>query len=274
MESGMRVYVTGVAGFLGSQVATQLLDLGHSVYGCDNLLTGNSSNVPKGVEWTVEPIQEAVEKFRLRIDIVVHCAAIARSAWGNDLDLWEQNVKGTTAAVKLTYNSRARMIHASSSVVHVPDSSTYARTKELAERVALSSGATALRFSNIYGSGQSEEGQEPNVIASMRQWARNTGKVRVDGDGHQRRDFIHVTDAASAVIHAIRMDLPPIWLDVCSGEEISILEIANIFNLPIEWAPTRNDPDHILQDLEHAKYLLGWKPKVTLKDGLSEVCKL
>lgn len=270
----MRVYITGVAGFLGSYVAREMVNQGYKVFGCDNLLTGKASNVPIEVEWTYEPIQKSVEEFKLPLNVIIHSAAIARSAWDNDSDLWEQNVKGTMSAVKLSRNTGARLIHISSSVVHVPNSSIYAKTKEAAERIALSYGATALRFSNIYGPGQSEEGQEPNVIASMRQYANLKGMVRVDGDGQQRRDFIHVTDAALAITQTVKEFIPPMWLDVCSGETISILEIANMFNLPIEWAPSRNDPYEILQDSEQARYILEWKPRVALKDGLAEVCKV
>ena len=271
----MRAYISGVAGFLGSEVARQMLDLGYEVYGCDNLLTGQRSNVPKGVKWAAISVQEASEQFSLPIDFLIHCAAIARSAWGNNDDLWEQNVRGTMAAVSLARNNGGKIIHISSSVVHVPNSSIYAKTKEVAEQIALSNGAVALRFSNIYGPGQSEEEQEPNVIASMRQQAKETRTVRVDGDGSQRRDFIHVTDAALAVIKAIGRSVPPIWLDVCSGETITILEIANMFGLPIRWAPSRNDPHEIIQDSEYAsRWLIGWEPSIALKDGLAEVCNI
>ncbi len=267
----MRAYVTGVAGFLGSEVARQLINLGYDVYGCDNLLTGKRSNVPIEVQWVATPIQEVVEHFTLPLDVVINASGIARSVWENDSDLWEHNVKGTMAAVRLANNNNAKLIHCSSSVVHISDSSVYARTKEVSERIALASGAIALRFCNIYGPGQSEEGQEPNVIASMRRDAREKGTVRVDGDGKQRRDFIHVSDAARAIVASIGTFTPSIWIDVTSGIPISILEIAEMFELPIQWAPSRNDPFEINQDSEPARWILGWEPKVELLEGLIEV---
>lgn len=270
----MKIYITGIAGFLGANVAKLLYNLGHDVYGCDNLLTGKRANLPVEIKWVAESIQETVKRLDMPLDVVINCAAIARSAWGNDADLWEHNVNGTIAAVKLAKNSGARLIHISSSVVHVPDSSTYARTKEVAERIALASGGVALRFCNIYGPGQSEEGQEPNVIASMRRSVRVNGTVRVDGNGSQCREFIHVSDAAIAIVHAIESSPPSIWLDICSGESISILEIAKMFGRPIYWASSRNDPFEIRQDPEPAHLILNWKPLITLKDGLDEVTQL
>lgn len=267
-------YVTGVAGFLGSHVARALMASGYHVYGCDDFSVGAPENVPTGVRFREKKCEALTDTDFLLIESVVHCAAIARSAWPNEDQLWSANVAGTAKVMAAADRAGVRdIVHASSSVVHHPTSSTYARTKTAAERIALGFGAICLRFGNIYGLGQNETGSEPNVIAQMRRSVRERGTVRVDGDGTQSRDFVHVLDAANAVVSAIEEPVRGMWLDICSGQQTTILEIAEMFDVPIEWAEGRNDPHSIVQDPEPARWLLHWAPGVDLQRGLTEAVK-
>ena len=75
----MRVFVTGMAGFLGSHVAERFRDLGHEVFGIDNIAGGYLDNVPAGVEFHQH---DCIDSSLLRVnhegsDIVYHCAATA-----------------------------------------------------------------------------------------------------------------------------------------------------------------------------------------------------
>lgn len=265
----MKVFVTGVAGFLGSRVARLFLEKGWEVEGCDNLLTGKEENVPKGVTFFPVSVQEY--RGAVAASVIVHAAAIARSAWPNEDDLWEHNVNGTIAALDLWHNGGVQFVYCSSCVVDRPNSSVYARTKEVGERLVLASGGVALRFGNIYGPGQNEEGPEPNVIASMKRALRETGAVRVDGTGRQSRRFVHVDDAANAVWLAYQRYHPGVWMDIATKDEISINALAARFDAPITYGPTRNDPHVIRQDTQTAKWLIGWEPTVPLDTGLKEV---
>lgn len=271
----MRVYVTGVAGFLGSNVANALIEQGHSVSGCDDMSVGRKENIPERVRFDRVDCRFMNEHFLYGEDAVVHCAAIARSAWPDPSQLWWSNVRGTLSVVKSAKAAGIEnVVHASSSVVHVPDSSVYAQTKAAAERVALAYGATCLRFGNIYGPGQNELGHEPNVIASMRASAKKTGVVRVDGDGEQTRDFVHVDDASNAVVSALKERIGPLWVDICTNRQTSIKTIADAFGLPLEWAPSRNDPAEIVQDNAAAEALLLWLPTIDIEEGLPQVTQL
>lgn len=268
MDEAKRVLVTGVAGFLGSRAAEHLLKGGFGVVGCDNLLIGKRELIPDGVEFTHSSVQE----FDCPpVDAIVHCAAIARSAWGDPQELWEHNVGGTRAVAQMVLDRGARLVHASSSVVHVPDSSVYARTKTEAEEIALSVGGLALRFGNIYGRGQIEDGHEPNVIAAMRRSFRESGSVRIDGNGTQKRNFVHVDDAARAIVLAVEISASG-WLDICSMEEVSVIDIARKFtSAQFAYAPSRNDPSEIPQNPERAKWILGWEAQIPFDAGIWEM---
>lgn len=269
MDKAMKVFITGVAGFLGSNTAKLFLSHGWEVYGCDNLVTGQIKNVPDSVKWQQIPVQEVTKV--VVPDVIVHTAAIARSAWPNKDELWEHNVRSTLAVNTMVKLTAAKYVYCSSSVVWKPQSSVYAQTKFIGEQLALSVGALALRFGNIYGPGQNEDGHEPNVIASMRRSVRETGKVRVDGTGRQSRRFVHVRDAARAIFLAAESDLTGVWMDIATEEEVTIRSLAERFGAPIELGPSRNDPHAIRQETEAARWLLGWSPEVALEDGLAEV---
>lgn len=265
------VYVTGVAGFLGSHVARRLIQRGYRVFGCDNLSVGVVENVPERVKFRAAGCENLLDNEFLLVEGVIHCAAIARSAWPNEDDLWLSNVHGTQNVMEVaSMNGIKKIVHASSSVVHHPDSSVYARTKAAAERIALGHGASCLRFGNIYGSGQNETGDEPNVIAQMRRSLREDGCIRVDGDGSQTRDFVHVEDAAAAVVKALERPIRT-WVDICTGVQTSILDIATRFGCPIEAGESRGDPQVILQDPEPARWMLGWTPSIDIDEGLKQV---
>src|ERR1700744_4549494 len=75
----MRVFITGIAGFLGSHLAERLLAMGHEVVGCDSLLGGELVNVPPEAEFYQYDCRDfnAMEKVPRRSELVFHCAATA-----------------------------------------------------------------------------------------------------------------------------------------------------------------------------------------------------
>jgi UDP-glucose 4-epimerase len=264
----MKVFVTGVAGFLGAVIARQLLEAGHTVTGCDSMITGSASRVPADVHWHTTPLEQM---RRIDADAVVHTAAIARSGWPTKADLWQANVVATAHLADIV-DRGVRWVHCSSSIVAYPWASTYARTKQVAEDVAWDAGAVVLRPGNIYGRGQTQSGPAPNVLAAMARSAKLSGRVVVDGDGSQTRDFVHVSDVARAFVLAVEADRVPLRpLDVCTGAQTPIVELARRFGVPIVHGPSRGDPQEIVQDRWPIMQSLGWKPSVTLEQGLAEV---
>jgi UDP-glucose 4-epimerase len=266
----VKAYITGIAGLLGSNLAARLLESGWSVCGCDDSTTSRISSAPNDAEVEIADIRRLTGLPK--VDVVVHTAAIARSAWPDQKEMESVNVDGTLNVLQLARKINAKVVHCSSCVAAVPYINAYANSKLVGERHAVAMGATALRYSNIYGAGQSELGPEPNVLAAWRRQAREDGVIRVDGDGTQRRDFLHISDAVEATVRAALHAPQGRWIDVCSGAQTPIIELARRFDVPIRFAPRReNDPDVLPQTYAPAKKIFGFRAKVSLHEGLKEM---
>jgi GDP-L-fucose synthase len=134
---------------------------------------------------------------------------------------------------------------------------------------------------NLYGPGDNYHPEHSHVLAGLlRRFheAKEEGKpaVTIWGTGRPLREFLHVDDLASAVLHISALDNPPDWVNVGSGEEVSILELARQiadvvgFSGEIHMDPTR--PDGIPRKLADSSLLrsTGWRPRITLDDGLRQ----
>ena len=75
----MNIFISGIAGFLGSHLADKLISIGHIVSGCDNLIGGYLDNVPKKVKFYQADCNDflLMKKITKNVDIVFHCAATA-----------------------------------------------------------------------------------------------------------------------------------------------------------------------------------------------------
>ena len=138
----------------------------------------------------------------------------------------------------------------------------------------------SLMPTNLYGPGDSYHPAHSHVLpALIRKFeeARISGakKVTLWGTGSALREFLHTDDLADAVLDMMSADNPPDWVNVGSGEEVSIKQLAEMIrtatgtDCEIEWDPTRPDgtPRKLLDcSLIHS---YGWSPKIFLKEGLA-----
>jgi dTDP-L-rhamnose 4-epimerase len=167
-------------------------------------------------------------------------------------------------------------------------SSVYAVTKRDQEDLALVFGraygirTVALRFFNVYGPRQSLSNPYTGVAAIFASRLLNDRPPTVFEDGHQSRDFIHVSDIVRAIELSLGADdVGDVALNVGTGEPTSVLDVAEVLaqELGREISPEivgrfrHGDIRHCFADIERARALLGYEPQVAFRDGMRELTR-
>ncbi|HVN59924.1 MAG TPA: NAD-dependent epimerase/dehydratase family protein [Gaiellaceae bacterium] len=301
-----RILVTGGAGFIGSHLADALLARGDEVSVLDNLHTGLRENVPVGAELVIGDVADAeavLGTARSGFDAVLHVAgqaSISRSFDdpGSDLAV---NVSGTLNVLRACRElGIPRLVFASSMTVYgepevtpTPESapcrpvSYYGVTKYAAEGYVQISGAlsdvplavTSLRMFNVYGERQSLSNPYQGVLAIFLGNLLRGEPLTIHSDGRQTRDFVYVGDAVAAWLAALDSSAAHGQVfNVGSGRETSIGELADAVlaangesreSWPVRAGePQRGDQRRSLADTSSIERVLGWRPTVSLTDGM------
>jgi UDP-glucose 4-epimerase len=303
-----RVLVTGGAGFIGSHLVDRLLKRGYEVTVLDNLSTGKLENVKdrlddagfkfvKGDVRDRRDIEEAVKD----VDAVFHLAAITSVPYSVEHpDVTRQvNVDGARNLLEECLRGRVeRFIYVSSCAVYGEPEylpidekhparpiSPYAGSKLEAERLCrefqetYGLKTTVLRPFNVYGLGMRND-QYCGVIARFIERLRIGKPPIIYGDGEQTRDFVHVEDAVRAMILALESEKAVgRTFNVATGSQTSINRLAQlIIDLfgakgikPKHRKARVGDVRYSYADIQEAKAILGFEPKISLKEGLSTV---
>ena len=162
--------------------------------------------------------------------------------------------------------------------------SLYAASKTAQEHYALawsestSGSVVALRYHNVYGPGMPRDTPYSGVAAIFRSALEKGEPPEVFEDGGQMRDFVHVDDVAAANLAAIAEREGFTAVNVCSGQPISILEVATALcdardgavNPVITGQYRRGDVRHIVADPSRAAAVLGFRAAVDPREGLRE----
>lgn len=297
----MDFLVTGGAGFIGSHLVEHLISYGHDVTVIDNLHTGNKENlkhVINQIEFVSGDIKdhELLRKLFKNKNGIFHEAALAsvQESFTKQKEYHDVNVNGTENILKLAKEFGIKVVYASSSSVYgnptkIPIKedaerkpiNPYARTKledeYLAEKYAkMGVSVVGFRYFNVYGERQSNE--YAGVIKLFLERIQQQKSPLVNGDGLQTRDFVYVDDVVNANILAMKSQLRQGFINIGSGNSISILELAKTVikssGLPLEpiHKPSlEGDVRETKADITLAKKLLSWEPKTKLEDWLDEI---
>lgn len=268
----MKVAITGATGFLGRAV-TEKFEAKRIPYAVLDRKKHNLLN-PRSLKSLISSK-----------DTIIHLAAVNR---GENTELVKINTLGTLSLLEAAaqYTPHAKIIFSSTFQVYIKES-LYGLSKKFAEDLIsqyikkTSLAGIILRISNIYG-----PGGKPfynSVIATLAHLIKSGEPLKINGNGSQKRDFVHVNDVADAIIKAgsVKLKNPLEIIDICSGKEISINGILEVmqrasgkkvkveYNKEIKekpW-PTRD------KNFKQASRLLGWKPITSLEEGLNSVIK-
>jgi len=274
----MNIIVTGGAGFIGTNLCKSLIKLGHKVYSIDNYTTGKKENHIPGVEYYNMDIRNVLNYNWLEPDIIFHMAAIARiqPSFENPKEYFTTNANGTLNIVGYCSKNNIPLIYAGSSSHHSGKfKNPYTFSKDVGEEIIqlyqehYGLKASIVRFYNVYGPYQLTEGGYTTLIG---RWLNNIEKgieCEIYGDGEQRRDFTHVDDIVDALIRVQKQQAYGHNFELGRGKNHSVNEIAKMLDITPIYQPAK--PGEALNTLNtdtSAQSILGWEPKINLKDYL------
>ena len=296
-----RILVTGGAGFLGSHLCERLLSEGNEVVCLDNLFTGRRDNIAALLDdHRFEFVRHDVtEPIILEVDEVYHlaCPASPVHYQRNPVRTIRTAVEGTLNMLELAREVHARMLITSTSEVYgdpevhpqpetywghvnpIGDRACYDEGKRCAEALAVSYarqydvGVRIARLFNTYGPRLYEN--DGRVVSNFILQALRGEPLTVYGEGTQTRSFCYVDDTIDGVVRLMASEHGTNPVNIGSQFEFTMVELANLVveltgsASDIVHAPLpADDPKQRRADATRAKELLGWEPRVQLRDGL------
>jgi dTDP-glucose 4,6-dehydratase len=303
----MNVFVTGAAGFLGSHLVDRLLADGDHVVGIDNLVTGSSDNLEHiTVDRPFAFIEADVSEpwtwahGLQKPDLIMHFASPASPVdYGREpLATMAVNALGVMHAVTLAHAHRARVLFASTSETYgdplehpqretywgnvnpVGVRACYDEAKRYGEAYLTSAvrklgiDGRIVRIFNTYGP-RMQPG-DGRVVPSFCLSALRGEPLTVFGDGKQTRSFCYVSDLIDGIVRLAKGEgLRGKLVNIGNPDEFTIAEfaqiVADVAGVPLHSVPRElppDDPTRRKPDITLARTLLGWEPKVALRDGL------
>ena len=297
----MKILVTGGAGFIGSHIAEYLVQRGDDVTVLDNLITGSKENLTK-INDKINFVNGDIRDHKLLEELVsdttgvFHEAALAsvQQSFSMKDEYIDVNVTGTENIFKLAKEYGFKIVYASSSSVYgnpkkIPVKedderkpiNPYAKTKldgeDLAKKYSeIGVKVIGLRYFNVFGKRQSKE--YAGVIKLFLQRIQQKKSPKINGDGLQTRDFVHIDDVVKANVLAMDSDINHRFLNVGSGLPTSVLDLANLIieisglSLePIHGPELSGDVKATQSDIKLIRKLLNWEPKMKLDDWLTKI---
>ena len=303
-----KVLITGGAGFIGSHVADRFLAEGWEVHVIDNLYNGRRQNVPAEATFHELDIRDAAAADLIRSltpDVLIHLAAqmdVRKSVADPEFDA-HVNVLGSiklleavrqhSPSTRVVFSSTGGAVYGDFTVP--PNVETYSKNPE--SPYAISKLAVenylayygrvhgleyaVMRFANVYGPRQDPHG-EAGVVAIFCSRILDGQPMTVFGDGLQTRDYVYVGDVVDATYRGATQPLPKTELldtrafNVGTGVPTDVLRLATVLmsaagaTTTVQHAPERPGEQRTSYlDVSKAADKLGWRPAVSLEEGLS-----
>jgi UDP-glucose 4-epimerase len=299
MQLKGKVLVTGGAGFVGRETVKLLQRSGYAVTVLDKAEKPEDFVNVKYIRGDLQNAAKCVVACAGQ-DFVIHLAAKPRipESFIDPDSYFDDNVTGTknilTAASAVGVR---KFVYCSSSSIygnnppphkpyHKPDPlNYYAMTKLFGEHLCkqyknmFNLDYTILRFFTVYGPEQPGCDDKGLMIAKFARLAKEGKPLTVHGDGELRRDYIHVSDVAAAIVAAVETRVKSEIFNVGTGHNISVNSVVDILR---EFVPDlqvenvdglKGYAKETLADISKAKKLLGWSPKISQAEGIREYYK-
>lgn len=300
-----RILVTGGAGFIGSHLCERLLSEGNEVICLDNFFTGRKANIAHLLDdHRFELVRHDVtEPILLEVDQIYNlaCPASPVHYQYNPVKTVKTSVMGMINMLGLAKRVKARILQASTSevygdpLIHPQTEGYWGNVNPIGLRACYDEGKRVaetlmmdyhrqnkvdtriVRIFNTYGERMLEN--DGRVVSNFVVQALRGEELTIYGDGKQTRSFCYVSDLVDGIVRLMNKEADDIHLPVNIGNpgEFTMNELAEevgkatgrqiaIKHLPLP----QDDPKQRQPNIERAKSLLGWEPKVPLAEGLKK----
>jgi len=305
---GMRIAVTGAAGFIGSNLAKCLASNGHDVTAVDSFLASGFENLTDftGDVLTLEhrldiqSMRDIATRYGA-FDVIFHQAAITgviardgSATAGDDVHTFlRNNIEQFRQILDFAVDTKARVVWASSCSVYGRNPppmreaqpydplNVYAFTKVQQERLAriydkrLAHPIVGLRYSNVYGPGEAHKGKLASMVQQLAIQMRAGKRPRIFEHGQQRRDLVYIDDVVTANLQAMNSKVSGNY-NAGAGQSWSFNDVVKELNRVLG---TTLEPDYFKNpysftqdwtetDLTEAKKNLGYEPRFDLARGV------
>jgi dTDP-glucose 4,6-dehydratase len=298
----MRILITGVAGFIGSNLAASHLTQGDEVFGVDNFSTGKRRNISglDGLHFIRASVTESIALLPDEVDIVYHFASPAspEKYMAQAINTMEVNTIGTMSLLQYCLAKNARMVFASTSEIYgdplvspqveeywgnvnpIGPRSVYDEAKRFGETIVAhfqretAVNAGIVRIFNTYGPNM--DPYDGRVVSNFIRQALLGKPLTIYGNGEQTRSFCYVDDMVNA-IRAMGMSESKGPINLGNSEERTLLELAELVlkitksSSELEHrALPEDDPKQRRPDVSRAKNILSWEPNESLTSGIEK----
>ena len=297
-----KIFITGVAGFLGSHLSEKLIELGHTVVGIDNMVGGYKDNIPNKVEFhNVDCCDfSKIKQLMKNIDIVYHCAATAHEGLSvfSPHEITKNNYLASVSIFSAAINEKVKRIIFCSSMARYGDQQT-PFTEEMSPKPVDPYGVSKVASEqvlqilcdlnniewvaavphNIIGPKQIYNDPYRNVVSIFLNRMLQGKPPIVYGDGKQKRCFSYIDDCLSCMIPMLdQKNLNKQIINIGPDEEFvtvnKVVEIcSNITGINLEAIHKEDRPrevKHATCSADKARKLLNYKTKVSLNDGIKK----
>jgi UDP-N-acetylglucosamine/UDP-N-acetyl-alpha-D-glucosaminouronate 4-epimerase len=306
LTNGIKVLITGGAGFIGSHITRALSAMGCEVRVLDDLSTGRKERIAglDGIQFLQADVRNpaAVHRAMHGVNAVIHLAGVQPGV--DPIRAQDVNLGGAlhilNFARDIDKRDRPRIVLCGSASVYgkqtgfvlheelPPHPSTPEAVMALAMeqygrvyREAYGVPVVNLRIFRVFGPDEDADRPDAGIVARFVKAALDGKSPVIFGDGQQTRDLIYVDNVVAAVLAAIEIQDPPAEpLNIASGEAIAInflwnlvLETCGKKRLAIDptYVPAPPwDPKHTRPQIVRACKVLGWAPAVRLREGLAK----
>lgn len=285
--------ITGGCGFIGSHLVDNLCNQNKEVIVIDDESGEKVFKNKKANYYKYCITNPKTKKLYKDVNCVFHMAAKARiqKCIKNPIETFHTNYMGTLSVLEFSkYHNIKKIVFSSTSSIYgnnpIPQKESdnpdclnfYSLSKLNAEQLCkkynelFNISIIILRYFNVYGPRESKKGNYAPVLGIFRKLKKQNKPLTIVGSGKQKRDFTHVNDVVQANILASNCKNNFEIINVGSGKNYSVLEIANLISDNLLFVPKRiGESKETLADISKLKNILNYEPKFNIIDYIKTI---